>query len=108
MAYKTNKIFYQEIEKELNENEGIHLELNHSGFLHIERNLPFLMVYRPEELDVKDTVIENLLKNEASYLILKRDAHSSYITLLKKLIQKLSDQFGAFLILEIWTGEIQY
>ncbi|HZH71192.1 MAG TPA: tyrosine/phenylalanine carboxypeptidase domain-containing protein [Mariniphaga sp.] len=108
MVYDTNNNPHQIIEKELNENEGLHIDLGVDGMLHIERKLPFLIVYRPVGVDEKDIVIENILKNEASYLIIAREAFPNYKSLLKKLIKKFSDEFGAFLILEIWLGEKKY
>src|SRR5690606_1415430 len=49
-----------------------------------------------------------LLKNEASYLIIAREAFPNNRSLLKKLLKKISDEFGAFLLLEIWLGEKNY
>lgn len=108
MVHELENKQIQVIEKELNENEGIHINLDSNGIFHVERKLQFIMVYRPEDDDEKEFVLENLLKNEASYLLIKRKAFPHYKSLLKKLIRRFSDEFGAYMILEIWKGENQH
>ncbi len=108
MVYKSKSSPFQNIEKELDENSGIHFQLGNSEFLHIERNLPFLLVYRHEEGRERDVVIENVIKNEASYMIVSAEKYLQYQNLLKKLVKKLSDEFGAFLLMEIWPGNRNY
>ena len=108
MNHNLNSSPFSEIEKELEENEGLHYQLGSTGIIHIERKLPFLLVYRPEDNDGRDVVIENLLRNEASFIIVTREKFPEYQGLLKSLIKKLSDEFGAFLLLEVWLGEKTY
>jgi len=104
MTAKFKEGIIEDIEKKLADNTGIHYQLLDYGLLHIERKLPFMIVYRPEEDSPKDSVIENLLKNEASYFICKIHKYPEYQSLLKKLVKILSDEFGAFLLLELWPG----
>lgn len=104
MVYESHNGPYRDIEAELDENTGIYYSLGSSGILHMERKLPFLLVYRPQNYEEHDMVIENLLKNEASYMIVSADEYPQYQSLLKKLVKKLSDDFGAFLLLEFWDG----
>jgi uncharacterized protein (TIGR02421 family) len=92
----------EDIEKKLADNSGIHYQFLDYGVLHIERKLPFLIVYRPDENNPNDSVIENLLKNEASFFICKSNKYPEYQSFLKKIVKILSDEFGAFLLLEVW------
>ncbi len=104
MGHEANSLAFLEIEKELDRNSRIHFRLGDSGVLHIERKLPFLIVSRPEDIRNCDTVLENLIKNEASYFIVSAKEFPSFRDLLKKLVKKLSDNFGALLLIEMWTG----
>ncbi len=104
MVHELKSSPFQKAEKELDENGELHFQLGEKGLLHIERKLPFLMVYRHQKDRKRDTVIENLIKNEASYVIVSAKEYVQYQNLLKKLVKKLSDEFGAFLLLEIWSG----
>ena len=104
MVYESKGSNFQKIEKELDENTGIHVPLGSGGMLHQERKLPFLLVYRPNDYEHHDVVIENLIKNEASYMIVSANEFMQYRNLLKKLVKKLSDEFGAFLLVELWSG----
>jgi uncharacterized protein (TIGR02421 family) len=98
-----SKSRFEKIEERLDENSGIHFQFDDFGVIHIERKLPFLLVYRPGRKTVSDIVIENIVKNEASYLICSDDKYPEYRVLLKKIVKKLSDEFGAFLLMEIWS-----
>ena len=75
------------------------------GRIHIDRPLPFLCVYR-QPLQFKDEGTERLIMGEASYLIVTGDPkfHKNLENLLQNVIRSLSAQFGAFLILEIWSA----
>ncbi len=91
----------------LSDGTAIREALAEGGRLHIDRPLPFLCVYRkPPEHPDKGTA--HLIMGEASYLLAPGDAR--YSLELKDLIgsvsKALSDQFGAFLIIEIWAGDI--
>jgi uncharacterized protein (TIGR02421 family) len=108
MAYESKRSLFQEIEKELDDSSGIHISPDGSGLLHIERKLPFLLIYRTEEDNNRDVVIENLIRNEASYMIIPGHQFPKYQNLLKRIIKKLSDDFGAFLLVEIWPGTVTF
>ena len=91
----------KELEAELGKDTGINIGLPGAGQIYIERKLPFLLVYRPQE-GSRDMAIENMIKNEASYFICTAHLFPHYKTLLKKVVKKLSDEFGALLLIEIW------
>jgi len=75
------------------------------GRVHIDRQVPFLCVYRrPAGHD--DAGTEHLVKGEASYLIApgKRRFHSGVSALVHRIVELLSSEFGACLIVEIWAA----
>jgi uncharacterized protein (TIGR02421 family) len=75
------------------------------GRLHIDRQVPFLCVYRRPP-DFHDAGTERLVKGEASYLIAPGDPafHPSLSTLVCRIAETLSAAFGAFLIVEVWAA----
>ncbi len=108
MVHESKSSDFPAIEKELEDNAGIHYNLEGSGLIHIERKLPFLLVYRLKEGISRDMVIENLIKNEASWMVIPEQMLPHYRGLLKKLVKRLSDEFGAFLMVEVWPGTKNY
>jgi uncharacterized protein (TIGR02421 family) len=98
--FKENRL--GQLEAELEKDYDINVQLPGSGQIYIERKLPFLLVYRPSD-DNRDMAIENMIKNEASYFICPDHLFAEVKVLLKKVVKKLSDEFGALLLIEIWT-----
>lgn len=76
------------------------------GRLHIDRTLPFLVVYRQPVRNV-DEGTDQLVKGEASYLIASRSQklRPSLTKLLRTIVQVLAGKCHGFLIIEIWTKE---
>ncbi len=75
------------------------------GRLHVDRQLPFLLVYRrPDDRD--DAGTENLVKSAASYLIApwSPDHRAGLRALVRDVITTLEAQFGAFLVVEVWAA----
>lgn len=77
------------------------------GNIHIERQLPFLVVYR-RPADAIDIGTERLLLGEASYLLVEDVApdHKILCEIVTTIAEIQTDAFGAFLLLEIWAGQI--
>lgn len=75
------------------------------GRLHIDRKLPFLCVYR-QPPDSNDAGTERLVKGEASYMIASgRARHRKGVaSLVRRIVELVSAEFGAFLIVEIWAA----
>jgi hypothetical protein len=73
--------------------------------LHIDRQLPFLIVYRRPTAK-KDAGTARLVMGEASYLTATGDRrlHPSLVSLIKAISTNIGGMFGAFLIIEIWAG----
>jgi uncharacterized protein (TIGR02421 family) len=96
--------FITEITKRLGENKQVRRTLPGQGRLHIDRNLPFLFVYRRSK-SYADEGTEQLIKGEASYLVAPAAPRykSGISSLVKAVVETLSSGFGAFLIIEIWA-----
>ncbi|WP_455199816.1 tyrosine/phenylalanine carboxypeptidase domain-containing protein, partial [Kaarinaea lacus] len=77
------------------------------GNLHIDRQLPFLVVYRRPAEPV-DIGTDRLLLGEASYLLVEDVAvdHKALSEIVATIANIQTKAFGAFLILEIWAGQI--
>ncbi|TWU24760.1 flavohemoglobin expression-modulating QEGLA motif protein [Bythopirellula polymerisocia] len=75
------------------------------GRLHIDRQLPFLCIYR-RPADSTDAGTEKLVKGEAAYLVAPgvKSFHDSLANLVGGVVKTLSAEFGAFLIVEIWAA----
>lgn len=75
------------------------------GRLHIDRQLPFLCVYRRPP-DRGDVGTQRLVQGEASYLIAPGAAkfHKRVSELVRRVVQTLAAEFGALLIVEIWAA----
>ena len=95
------------------ENKQVRRTLPVWGRLHIDRQLPFLCVYRRPP-DRPDLGTERLVMAEASYLTAsgERQLRKSLSTLVGRVTETLTREFGAFLIVEIWstpeeTGDVE-
>jgi uncharacterized protein (TIGR02421 family) len=92
---------------ELAANKSVRLELPGGGRLHLDRQLPFVCVYRrtPEEAD--DNGTEQLVTCEACYMIVPAEARaaSRVLKLLREVVHHSAQQFGSFLIIETWAAQ---
>ncbi len=99
--------FIKEVVNRLSEDKQIRRTLPNQGRLHIDRKLPYLCVYR-RPLKNSDNGTDQLIKGEASYLITSSSIrHKSEIAaLVRAVVETLSSDTGAFLIIEIWSREL--
>ena len=88
----------------LSQNQRVRRTLPGGGRLHIDRQLPFLCVYR--QRSDADTGTEDLVKGEPSYLIAPDQprVRTGVSQLVHQVVKTLSNEFGAFLIVEIWAA----
>lgn len=97
-----DKMFIDEVCKKISKNQRVHRKLADGGFLHIDRQLPFLSIYRLNKKD-KDQNTARLLKGESSYFIIPPSISKNSVSLLiKAIVSQLSEIFNGFLLLEIW------
>ena len=94
------------IVKRLEAGKPVRRKLPSGGYLHLDRQVPFLLVYRRPAGETT-RVTEQLLRGEASYLIIdgRRRLNKSTVTLVSSIAESLAESFGAFLIVEIWSDE---
>lgn len=92
-----------QFEEKLTQGKLINHYWKEGGTLHIEKPLPFLVVYRypPEAVD---EVVKRMVANEAAHLIIQED-NKEVFEVVKCLAAFLSKKFGAFMLLEIWSEE---
>jgi len=93
---------------ELSANKPVRLELPGGGRLHLDRQLPFLCVYRRTPDGENDIGTEQLVTCEACHLIVPAEprAASRSVKVLREIVQHLSRQFDAFLVVETWSAYI--
>lgn len=89
----------------LQANKGVRRTLPLNGRLHVDRQLPFLCVYR-RPTDEEDAGTSTLVAGEAAYLIAPGAPRfqASVSDLVRSLVGTLSPHFGAFVIVEIWAA----
>jgi len=73
--------------------------------VNIERQLPFLVVYRKHSRR-DDPNTFRLVIGEASYLLAPGDRknHRSVSELVRGIAATFTEEFGAFLLVEVWAG----
>lgn len=89
----------------LKEGKPLRRRLPSWGRVHVDRPLPFLVVYRrPTHRD--DAGTERLAVGEASYLLAsgERRAQPGVSSLVEGIAGTLSESFGGFVILELWSA----
>ena len=97
--------FIETICARLAENKQVRRTLPEWGRLHIDRQLPFLCIYRQVKED-DFSLTQRLIMGEASYLIASgnRKQQKQLSIMVHNIAQTLKESFGAFLIVEIWNS----
>ena len=73
------------------------------GRIHIDRPLPFLVLYRQTK-EVFDWGTDFLVTSEASYTKLPSNFSKDHKSLLKAVGSTLCEEFGGFLLIEVWSS----
>lgn len=78
--------------------------LPHDGYLFLEHDIPFLIIYRniPD-----DKATMRLARTGASYLIVGNSHFEYFQKFVNQLTEKMSARFGAFILMEIYSGDIE-
>ncbi len=89
----------------LRENKRIRRSLPHFGRIHIDRQLPFLCLFRQRE-GRPEPDIQKFATSEASYIICsaKKSLNSDLQALITAIVKTQIDLFGTTLLMEIWSG----
>jgi uncharacterized protein (TIGR02421 family) len=90
----------------LKRNQRVRRFLPGGGNIHLERKLPFLCVFR-KRTDGSDPETGSLISGQSAHLIGPGDEeHQPALrALLGRVTTLLEEEFGAFLLLEVWTAE---
>ncbi|CAM3368599.1 flavohemoglobin expression-modulating QEGLA motif protein [Aequorivita lipolytica] len=91
----------EQVLSELKPGERTVMDLPHGGYLFLEHDVPFLIIYRNIP-DDKATI--RLARTGASYLILGKEHFDYFKEFLNELTKKMSARFGSFILMEIFCG----
>jgi len=96
--------FIASVKERLAENKAVRRKLPVWGRLHIDRQLPFLCVYRHPPAG-GDSGTERLVTSEAAYLIASGSSRlqAGLRELVGSIAAAMTERFGAFLIVEVWS-----
>ena len=78
-------------------------ELPYNGYLFLEHDVPYLIIYRKRKND-KATL--RLARSCASYLVIGDSDFAYFKELLHHISQKMAQRFGSFLLVEIYSGAL--
>ncbi|MCK5091655.1 MAG: flavohemoglobin expression-modulating QEGLA motif protein [Gammaproteobacteria bacterium] len=106
MATSLTRALITTIGESIGRNKLVRRNLPDGSRLHIDRQLPFLCVYR-RPLHREDAGTERLLLGEAAYLLATSRArhYTSLVRLIGEIAQRQSEIYGAFLLFELWSAE---
>ncbi len=76
-------------------------ELPYGGYLFLEHDVPFLVIYRNI---ANDPATIRLARTGASYLVVGKDHFSYFKEFVNQLTEKMSARFGSFILMEIYSG----
>jgi uncharacterized protein (TIGR02421 family) len=95
------------VRQRLDAGQPLRRTLPAGGRLHIDRPLPFLVVYR-RPIDREDQGTSRLVLSSASYLIASGEEACVAATraLVATVVETLSGALGAFMIVELWTSAV--
>ncbi len=95
-----------EISQQLTNNQSVRRKLHKHGRVHIDRQLPFLCLYR-RPVERNDQGTEALLLGQASYLETTADPalQDKINELVSHIVKTQSAAFGGFLLIELWAGK---
>ncbi|MCH4823210.1 DUF1704 domain-containing protein [Gramella lutea] len=86
----------------LEKDKEINCKLPGKGILHIEKELPYLVIYRRKK---NDRGTRRFVTNESSYLIIGDQDFSDYKKLLYRIADKISAKMKSYLLFEIYSGK---
>jgi uncharacterized protein (TIGR02421 family) len=97
--------FIRDVTKRLDSGKRVRRALPVWGRLHIDRQLPFLCVYRQTQ-DQPDPEAAELVVGQASYLLAggEKRLHKGLSRLVESIASVLKEAFGSFILLEVWVG----
>ena len=98
-----SKEMIDNITSRLKQGKAVRRSLKEWGRLHIDRLLPFLVLYRQTQ-NTLDWGTEYLVTSEASYAKLPSPLLKEHKSLIKAVGSTLYEEFGGFLLIEVWSS----
>jgi len=86
---------------DLKEDERTVISLPFGGYLYLEHDVPSLLIYRDVQ---NDEATRRLVMSGASYLIVGKNNSVFYKKFIVELTKKMSNKFGSFVMLEIYSS----
>ena len=101
---KLDEILQKEVLSRISENKRVRRNLDPWGRISVDRQLPFISIYRKRK-GQHTSGDERLVAGEAAFITapVGKGISSSMSQLVSDLSKLLSEKFGAFLIVEIWV-----
>lgn len=96
--------FINQVVLRLGENKRVRRNLPHWGRIHIDRQLPFLCIYR-RPANRQDEGTDRLITGQPAYLAAsgRKSLVSDLSQLVENTVRTIASAFGSFLIIEIWS-----
>ncbi len=96
--------FINQVVLRLGENKRVRRTLPQWGRIHIDRQLPFLCVYR-QPIRREDAGTERLITGQPAYIIAsgQKSLAPGLSQLIENTVRTMASAFGSFLIVEIWS-----
>ncbi|MDN3594466.1 flavohemoglobin expression-modulating QEGLA motif protein [Zunongwangia endophytica] len=98
-----NKDSIETVLENIEKEQEINCSLPGGGLLHIEKELPYLIIYRHKE---NDPGTARLVISESSYLIIGNREFENYQNLLFAISDKLSATFKSYMLFEVFSGKV--
>ncbi|HWK59318.1 MAG TPA: flavohemoglobin expression-modulating QEGLA motif protein [Parapedobacter sp.] len=103
MVTDTKKLMGR-IRAKLKKGIPLRMELPCGGELHIDRPVPYLLVYRVPP-NGEDAFTSTLGKTESAYLVAPDTSECPATPIVREIAEMMADQFGGFMLLEVWLSE---
>jgi uncharacterized protein (TIGR02421 family) len=96
-------IFIKRIGHSLKRGKQVHRRLPQGGLVYIDRPLPFLVLFR-HPAGKPDHATADFVKANASYIISHEEQTPQLQELVRVIAEEMTDQFGAFMVLELMAA----
>ena len=99
-----NKKHINRILAKLKTGKPLRMTLPCGGELHMDRPVPYLLVYRVPP-NGEDAFTSTLGKTESAYLVAPDTPECPTTPIVREIAAAMADQFGGFMLLEVWLSE---
>lgn len=89
---------------QLKNGKPLRVALPCGGELHMDRPVPYLLVYRVPP-NGEDAFTSTLGKTESAYLVAPDTDECPASSMVREIAGMMADRFGAFMLLEVWVSE---